>query len=57
MNKRNQKLDILVTGVGGQGVVLASDIIGETALAAGYDVKKTDTLGMAHNLLLNDNSK
>ena len=42
-----EKLDILVTGVGGQGVVLASDIIGETALAAGYDVKKTDTLGMA----------
>jgi indolepyruvate ferredoxin oxidoreductase beta subunit len=41
------KLDILVTGVGGQGVVLASDIIGETALAAGFDVKKTDTLGMA----------
>jgi indolepyruvate ferredoxin oxidoreductase beta subunit len=42
-----KKLDILVTGVGGQGVVLASDIIGETALAAGFDVKKTDTLGMA----------
>src|SRR4030042_1965648 len=42
-----QKRDILITGVGGQGVVLASDIIGETALAAGYDVKKTDTLGMA----------
>jgi indolepyruvate ferredoxin oxidoreductase beta subunit len=40
-------MDLLVTGVGGQGVVLASDIIGETALAAGYDVKKTDTLGMA----------
>jgi indolepyruvate ferredoxin oxidoreductase beta subunit len=42
-----EKLDILVTGVGGQGVVLASDIIGEAAIAAGYDVKKTDTLGMA----------
>jgi indolepyruvate ferredoxin oxidoreductase beta subunit len=41
------KLDSLVTGVGGQGVVLASDIIGEAALAAGFDVKKTDTLGMA----------
>jgi indolepyruvate ferredoxin oxidoreductase beta subunit len=41
------KIDLLVTGVGGQGVVLASDIIGETAIAAGYDVKKTDTLGMA----------
>ena len=42
-----KKLDLLVTGVGGQGVVLASDLIGEAALAAGYDVKKTDTLGMA----------
>ena len=42
-----EKMDVLVTGVGGQGVVLASDIIGETALEAGYDVKKTDTLGMA----------
>ncbi|MGD9142657.1 MAG: indolepyruvate oxidoreductase subunit beta [Dehalococcoidia bacterium] len=41
------KMDILITGVGGQGVVLASDIIGEAALSAGYDVKKTDTLGMA----------
>jgi indolepyruvate ferredoxin oxidoreductase beta subunit len=46
-NTKLAKLDILVTGVGGQGVVLASDIIGETALAAGFDVKKTDTLGMA----------
>jgi indolepyruvate ferredoxin oxidoreductase beta subunit len=42
-----KKMDLLVTGVGGQGVVLASDIIGETAVAAGFDVKKTDTLGMA----------
>jgi len=42
-----KKMDLLITGVGGQGVVLASDIIGETALAAGFDVKKTDTLGMA----------
>ena len=42
-----KKMDLLVVGVGGQGVVLASDIIGEAALAAGYDVKKTDTLGMA----------
>jgi indolepyruvate ferredoxin oxidoreductase beta subunit len=42
-----KKIDLLVTGVGGQGVVLASDIIGEVALAAGCDVKKTDTLGMA----------
>jgi indolepyruvate ferredoxin oxidoreductase beta subunit len=39
--------DLLFTGVGGQGNILASDITGEVALAAGYDVKKTDTLGMA----------
>ena len=42
-----KKLDILITGVGGQGVILASDIVGEAALATGYDIKKTDTLGMA----------
>ena len=39
--------NLLIAGVGGQGIILASDIISETALAAGYDVKKTDTLGMA----------
>ena len=42
-----KKLNLLIIGVGGQGVILASDIMGEVALAAGYDVKKTDTLGMA----------
>ena len=42
-----KKLDLLMTGVGGQGTILASDIVGEVALAAGYDVKKTDTMGMA----------
>jgi len=42
-----KKLDLLMTGVGGQGIILASDIMGEAALAAGYDVKKTDTIGMA----------
>ena len=42
-----KKFDLLITGVGGQGVILASNIISEVALAAGYDVKKTDTMGMA----------
>jgi len=42
-----KNINVLVTGVGGQGVILASDVIGEAALTAGYDVKKTDTLGMA----------
>ncbi|MCJ7604885.1 MAG: indolepyruvate oxidoreductase subunit beta [Dehalococcoidales bacterium] len=47
MTVATKKMDILVTGVGGQGVILASDVICETALGAGFDVKKTDTLGMA----------
>ncbi len=42
-----KKLDLLMTGVGGQGTILASDILGEVALTCGYDIKKTDTLGMA----------
>lgn len=42
-----EKFDLLISGVGGQGVILASNIVSEVALAAGYDVKKTDTLGMA----------
>jgi len=39
--------DILMTGVGGQGVIMASDILSSVAITAGYDVKKTDSLGMA----------
>jgi len=42
-----KKLDLLITGVGGQGNILASDIISQAAIYSGYDVKKTDTLGMA----------
>lgn len=42
-----KKTDLLITGVGGQGIILASDVVGGAAIAAGYDVKKTDTLGMA----------
>ncbi|MFH1662913.1 MAG: indolepyruvate oxidoreductase subunit beta [Chloroflexota bacterium] len=39
--------NIMIAGVGGQGVILAGKIIGEAALVSGYDVKNTDTLGMA----------
>jgi len=41
------KIDVLMAGAGGQGIVLASDIVAEAALRDGYDVKKADTLGMA----------
>jgi len=40
-------MNILVCGVGGQGVLLFSDIIAEIALAAGLDVKKSEVHGMA----------
>ena len=39
--------NILIVGVGGQGVILASNLLAEAALTAGFDVKKTDTIGMA----------
>jgi len=40
-------ISIAIAGVGGQGVVLASDIIAQAALCAGYDVKKNEVHGMA----------
>ncbi len=40
-------VNTVVTGVGGQGVVSATDIISIVALTAGYDVKKSDVHGMA----------
>ncbi|WP_245574341.1 indolepyruvate oxidoreductase subunit beta [Desulfovirgula thermocuniculi] len=41
------RLDMLLVGVGGQGTILASQIIGRAALAAGYDVKMSEVHGMA----------
>ena len=39
--------NIMIVGVGGQGTLLTSRIIGRTALAAGYDVKISEVHGMA----------
>ncbi|NWF92973.1 MAG: indolepyruvate oxidoreductase subunit beta [Syntrophaceae bacterium] len=39
--------NILLAGVGGQGVILASDIMSEVFMGAGYDVKKSEVHGMA----------
>ena len=41
------KLDLIFTGVGGQGVVVLSDIFCEAALLDGYDVAKAEIHGMA----------
>lgn len=40
-------MNILVSGVGGQGVILFSNIISDLALTAGLDVKKSEVHGMA----------
>ncbi len=39
--------NVLIVGVGGQGVVLASNILCEVALRAGFDVKKSEVHGMS----------
>jgi hypothetical protein len=43
----HQTTNVLVAGVGGQGVILASDIMCEVFMGAGYDVKKSEIHGMA----------
>jgi len=39
--------NIAIAGVGGQGIILASDIAAQAALRAGHDVKKNEVHGMA----------
>lgn len=41
------KKSILIAGVGGQGILRASDILCMVAMAAGCDVKKSEVHGMA----------
>lgn len=48
MNQAEQKkFDLLITGVGGQGAILASDIIGKAAVTAGLPIRAAETHGMA----------
>ena len=37
----------LIAGIGGQGTVLASKLIASAAMKCGYDVRTTETIGMA----------
>jgi indolepyruvate ferredoxin oxidoreductase beta subunit len=43
----NKITNIVVAGLGGQGVLKASDIIAEVAFGAGLDVKKSEIHGMS----------
>ncbi len=42
-----EAINFLFAGVGGQGTLLASDILAEVGLKAGYDVKKSEVHGMS----------
>jgi indolepyruvate ferredoxin oxidoreductase beta subunit len=44
---RTSVCDIILLGVGGQGVILLSNIIGKAALKAGYPVRGAEMHGMA----------
>ena len=39
--------NILIAGVGGQGILLSGEIIAQACLKAGYEVKKSEVHGMA----------
>lgn len=40
-------MDIIMCGVGGQGTVLTSRVIGEAAIDQGYEVRTSEIIGMA----------
>lgn len=43
----NRSYDILLVGIGGQGIILASNILGEACLIEGRSVRGAETHGMA----------
>ena len=43
----NRGGNILFSGVGGQGILLASELTAQAVLAAGFDAKKSEVHGMA----------
>ena len=49
MDTRNSKdvTSVVIAGLGGQGVLKASDIVSEAAFRAGLDVKKSEVHGMS----------
>ncbi|MDO5309250.1 MAG: indolepyruvate oxidoreductase subunit beta [Planctomycetia bacterium] len=46
-NSTNESTSVVLVGVGGQGILLASTIIAQAALSSGYDVKTYEVHGMA----------
>ncbi|MHB1293821.1 MAG: indolepyruvate oxidoreductase subunit beta [Anaerolineae bacterium] len=46
-SETNGSTNFLLAGVGGQGILLAADVVARVGLAQGYDVKKSEIHGMA----------
>ncbi|MGB4679720.1 MAG: 2-oxoacid:acceptor oxidoreductase family protein, partial [Methanothrix sp.] len=44
---RSSECDMVIVGVGGQGVILISDVIGRAGVLAGKPVRGAETHGMA----------
>lgn len=47
MSLGNNVTNVVIAGLGGQGVIKASDILADVAFHAGYDVKKSELHGMS----------
>lgn len=47
MKENGKVTNIFLSGVGGQGAILASNILADVFLNAGYDIKKAEVHGMA----------
>jgi indolepyruvate ferredoxin oxidoreductase beta subunit len=47
MSSNNQPTNVVIAGLGGQGVIKASDILADVACLAGLDVKKSELHGMS----------
>ena len=49
----NKNYSIYISGVGGQGIIKTSVIIGEAAMLEGYDVVMSEIHGMSQRGILN----
>jgi indolepyruvate ferredoxin oxidoreductase beta subunit len=47
MGTKNDVTNIVISGLGGQGVLKASDILSEAVFRAGFDIKKAEIHGMS----------
>jgi len=45
--RKMRRLNIIICGIGGQGIILVSNILAEALFSKGYDVKLSETKGMS----------